>query len=110
VVRRLTPGPIAELVARYEAGATIRDLAKAYEMHRHTVAGHLQSLGVEMRRQGLAADQVDQAVTLYERGLSLERIGQRLGASAGTVRRMLIRRNVAMRTSYDHMQRAKRRT
>jgi DNA-binding CsgD family transcriptional regulator len=103
VVRKLTAEQIVELARRYRAGATVRELAREYEVHRQTVTGHLHSQGVEIRQRGLRADHIDQAVTLYKRGASLECIGQRLGASAGTVRKELMIRGVPMRTSYDHL-------
>ncbi len=50
-----------------------------------------------MRRQGLAVEQVDDAVYLYEQGWSLVRIGERHGVDPETVRQRLRARGVVMR-------------
>lgn len=48
----------------------------------------------------LDVHQVDEAVRLYEEGLSLARLGERIGASARTVQLRLSERGVAMRDTH----------
>ncbi|WP_297537464.1 helix-turn-helix domain-containing protein [Amycolatopsis sp.] len=50
-----------------------------------------------MRRQGLADDQVEDAVRLYDQGWSLARIGEQMDVTADTVRKRLLERGVIMR-------------
>lgn len=47
--RKLQPGEIAELVASYVAGASMRSLGKQYGMHEQTVRAHLRRQTVELR-------------------------------------------------------------
>jgi DNA-binding CsgD family transcriptional regulator len=84
-VRRLGPEHVSALVAQYQAGATVYELAERFKINRKTVSEHLHRQGVEMRRMGLETQQVDEAVRLYEQGRSLAWIAQHHRVSAGTV-------------------------
>jgi hypothetical protein len=75
----ITPTLRAELVARYEAGATIRELAAWSGAHRQTVVRHLVRAGIESRNQGLTCEQAKVAAGLYLDGLTLVEIASRLG-------------------------------
>lgn len=88
--RRLTPDDQAELIALYEAGASMLELAKKFECHRHTVMRLLRTAGVDIRPQKLTTpDLVAQAAALYARGHSLEEVGQLLGLEASTIGKAL---------------------
>ncbi len=87
----------AELAARYEAGATIRELAVWSGAHRETIVRHLVRAGVELRRLGLTEEQAAAAVVLYGDGLTLAEIAERVGVAASTVRSCLLRQGVQMR-------------
>jgi transposase-like protein len=50
-----------------------------------------------MRMRGLSAEQIEQAVKLYEGGWSLARISRRFDVNAGTVQARLVERGVRMR-------------
>lgn len=88
-----------ELIERYKAGATQRELAGQYGVHRTTVTKILQRHGVETQR-GLRPDLVDEAVRRYEDGQSLATVGRALGADPGTIKARLIERGVAMRDTH----------
>lgn len=88
----------AELVARFEAGATQRELSDAYGVHRATVASILARHGITPQR-GLNREQVDEAVARYKEGQSLATIGSALGVDPGTVRARLLERGVVMRST-----------
>lgn len=62
----LTDAEVDELVAVYEAGATLRGLAKQFHIHRVTVAAHLARCGVPVRHRGLDAGQAKEAIRLYK--------------------------------------------
>ena len=82
--RRLGPDDIGRLVAGYNAGATAKDLAAEYGIHRRTVAAHLERAGVLRRRQGLVDPaKVREAGELYEQGWSTDRLAATT-ASANT--------------------------
>jgi len=64
----ITPAPGAELMARYEAGATIRQLAAWSGAHRQTIVRHLVRAGVELRRGGLTDQQSELVRQLHQTG------------------------------------------
>lgn len=93
---RLTPDQIAELVAEYQAGFSVREVAERWLVVRQTVSAHLRRAGVELRSPAVH-DHVDEAVTLYEVGWSLARLGGRYDCDPETVRVVLMRLGVRMR-------------
>lgn len=75
--RRLSPQQVERLVAEYQAGADMKELAARWELHRTTVATHMRRAGVALRRQGVPGDRLDEAVRLYGDGWSLQRLAER---------------------------------
>jgi DNA-directed RNA polymerase specialized sigma24 family protein len=57
--------------------------------------------GVQLRRQGIPADRVDEAVRLYGDGWSCQRLAERYGCDAETVRQALKRRTVRLRSPWE---------
>jgi len=98
---RLEPDQVTQIVAAYQSGATVYELADQFNCHRTTVSGMLKSRGVPMRRTSLTQAQVDRAVKLYETGLSLSKVGKLVGANAETVRQRLLTCGVTPRSSHD---------
>jgi DNA-directed RNA polymerase specialized sigma24 family protein len=96
-VHKLTPDEVTTLVERYEAGATVYELAGEFEINRVTVGKHLRRRGVRLRLDGLDEQQVEQALALYVGGWSLARVAEHLGVVANTVRAALLTRGVVMR-------------
>ncbi|MFV2194770.1 helix-turn-helix domain-containing protein [Nocardiopsis sp. LOL_012] len=90
-----------EVVAAYEAGATVYQLSRRFGIARQTVSKILKRHSAKMRRTGLTPEQIATAAYLYEGGLSLARIGERLAVSPDTVRLRLIERGVQMRDRYQ---------
>jgi transposase len=97
---RLNRAEIKRLVARYEAGARVKELAAEFEVERRTVSAILQREGVPPRQRGLNVEQVDEAVQLYGQSWSLARIGEKLGVEHSTVRNRLRERGVRMRDTH----------
>ncbi len=93
----LSPAQIDELVALYQAGATLVEVGERLSVHRRTVAVHLVRRSVPIRRRGLDASQLAEAVTLYSGGLTLTEVGLRFGVSQQTVRRALAAQGVSIR-------------
>ena len=91
---------IEQLVADYQAGQTVYELAAQYGINARVSAKQLHARGVSMRMRGLFTAQVDQAVQLYVEGASLVTIGQRLDVDAGTVHARLRERGVLMRDAH----------
>lgn len=85
VQNRLTEPQIAELVAIYEAGANLLEIAERFRINRATVSVHLHRSGVGTRYRRLLPDQIKEAATLYAEGWSLARLGERFKVSDSTV-------------------------
>ena len=95
--RRLSKAQKAELVADYESGMLVRNIAVKFGIHRVTVSNLIEAAGHKLRSRGLNADQIKEASELYVAGQSLAKLSARYGVSAETVRQALIRAGVATR-------------
>lgn len=93
--RRLAPAELEALIAEYEAGARVCELAKVYDLHRTTVARHVARAG--KTRPIMTEAQIDEAVRLYRDGWTLHNIGQHLAVADQTIRRVLVERAVTIR-------------
>jgi DNA-directed RNA polymerase specialized sigma24 family protein len=100
VQRRLTPNQQAKLIARYQAGEKVYELAEAYEVHRSTVTKLLTDAGVR-RPRSLTPGRVEEAIALYAHGWSCARIGQHFECDDETVRQTLRRAGVQLRTPWE---------
>ncbi|MBF6252769.1 helix-turn-helix transcriptional regulator [Nocardia farcinica] len=97
-MRRLSEEERTSLAEDYRSGMTVYELAAKFGIDRRTVSKHLKRMGVEMRRQGLSEEQIDEAVRLYvEQRWSLVRIGEKLEVDHGTVWNRLRERGIRMR-------------
>lgn len=85
----------------YQAGASQRELAKRYGIHRTTVTAHLERAGVAVRpTDKLTQDDIAKAAELYTQGWSLARIGDVLGVHPHSVRNRLLAMGVRMRDTH----------
>jgi lambda repressor-like predicted transcriptional regulator len=100
-LRRLPPDEVEQVVAAYEAGASVYVLADTFGIHRHTVSAHLHQAGVTMRRQGMTPEQVVEASVLYQAGWSLIKLGEKFGVDHETVRTELQRLGIRMRKPWE---------
>jgi DNA invertase Pin-like site-specific DNA recombinase len=92
---RLTDSQRSEVVARYEAGESSNALAREFGVDRRTATRIIRDAGVELRYR--AEVDVDAARELYESGLSLVKVGERLGVSPGTILNLFQRVGIATR-------------
>jgi lambda repressor-like predicted transcriptional regulator len=101
-VHQVTAEEQVAIMAGYERGASIRDLAAEHGLTRQTVSSTLRRLGVPMRpRRVPTALEIQRAVEVYEPGWSLAKIGRELGFDSKTVWRHL-NGNVVMRPPWEH--------
>ncbi|MFF0492516.1 hypothetical protein ACFYTQ_26100 [Nocardia sp. NPDC004068] len=107
--RKLLPDEVEALVAKYQAGASIADLAREFGMHTQTVDAHLKRQGVEKRGSyKLSPDQADKAVRLYADGWSTIEIAKEFSISTTAARLTLIRAGVTLRSSRQGRRRTTR--
>ena len=84
--RRLRAPDQEELIARYRSGESVYALAEAFDITRQTVSQVLDRHDVPRRYRLLGESDISEAHELYKQGLSLSDVGERVGASARTVR------------------------
>ncbi|WP_186372369.1 helix-turn-helix domain containing protein [Arthrobacter woluwensis] len=98
--RRLTANQLEQLIAYYRAGSTVYELAEKFRCNRTTVSKKLKDAGITLRRTPPTDMQINEMVRLYESGLSLERVGERVNFTAHTVLKYLRARHVAIRDTH----------
>ncbi len=94
---RLSRDQVAELIASYQAGSTLAEVATKFGVYVRTAAAHLEREGIAQRRHRLTADQVVEAVRLYEAGCSTIQIGHHFGVYPESIRYRLKRAGVKLR-------------
>lgn len=75
-------------------------LAKEFSVHRRTVRAILDRHGVERRQRVMTASEIDEAIRLYQHGLSLAKVGNRYGVEHSTIRKHLITRGIPRRDKH----------
>lgn len=95
--QRLAPEVIAQLVAEYEAGTPTTKLTEQFGLSKGAVLKLLHEAGASMRQQALSERELAEARLLYESGLSLVAVGERVSRHHTTVHLALRRAGVAMR-------------
>jgi hypothetical protein len=98
--RQLTAAERSLLVERYQAGATVYDLAREFTISRSTASRQIKKSGVVLRNGPLNPDEVVRAIELYATGLSTAAVGQQLGRDAGTIWRALKAASVPLRDTH----------
>jgi AraC-like DNA-binding protein len=94
---RLTDDEVDRVVAGYQAGLTLNELATAFGADRRTLAGWLQQRGVSRRGRRFTATDVDESIRLYRDGWSLAQIGSRFGVYPQSIRYHLQKAGVELR-------------
>ena len=96
IQRRLTDADVDRLVAGYQAGHTLGDLADKFGVHCRTVARHLEQRGIKRRanRHKLSEADVADASLRHQAGDSLAAIAETLDVHAATLRRELVRAGI----------------
>ena len=100
---RLTDSQALMLRDRYNEGATVYELAEEFSIRRATVSERLKKVGVSMRCQPPGNELIDSMVGLYQSGLSLAEVGDRVGTSSETVHCYLLIHGVQMRDTYERL-------
>lgn len=98
--KTLSPAELERIREGYLAGATTAELGRQFGVDRQTVQRKLRAVGVRMRGSSLTPDEVERAATLYQDGLSLEKVATELRLGDGAVRNALIRAGVPLRDTH----------
>lgn len=96
--RKLKEPELEALTASYEAGTSIKALARQYGMHEQTVRAQLLRRGVELRPwRALTDDQVVEIIRGYQAGASLRELARQYEVAVNSIRNCLVRADVPLR-------------
>jgi AraC-like DNA-binding protein len=96
--RRLSPQAIDELIARYTAGEATPALSREYDISASGLRDLFRAEGVSLRGHAITPEDVEKAAQLYEGGLTITRVVKHIGYSHGTIRKVLVKHGVALRS------------
>ena len=100
IQHRLRSEETERLIADYQIGARVNELATRYQVNRATVIQHINRAGVRRHYPALVPHEIEEAARLYREGQSLAMVARQLGAHATTVRTALLRAGLRMRDSH----------
>ena len=97
--RRLSVQEASQLAGRYQGGATVKELAQVFGIHRTTVLALLkrQDVGRRASVRRLTDADVANAACHYKQGMSLKVVGAMFGVNAETLRREFRKANLPVR-------------
>ncbi len=100
IQRRFTEAEELLVIADYKAGGTVYSLAAKHGCHRTTISRILRSSKIRLANSPTDPATVDEIVRLYESGLSMSKVAQRVGVSAKTVLNVLRKRRIPTRDAH----------
>lgn len=91
------------IITKYQQGKSTYELAKEFGCHRYTISRALKDNGIEVTNQ-CAKKKVlaEMIMQMYSEWYKPQEIGEALGVSADTVRRILHDNNVYIRKSWEY--------
>lgn len=87
--------------AAYTAGGSLKAVARQVGLGHERLSRLLRERGVVLRNHSPSTSTIRLMCAMYEQGASLERVGDRFGYTAGTVRTHLIAAGVMMRDTHS---------
>ena len=101
--KTLSETEIKIIILKYQQGKSTYELAKEFGCHRATISKALKDNGIEVTNQ-CAKKKVlaEMIMQLYSEWYKPQEIGEALGVSADTVRRILHNNNVYIRKSWEY--------
>jgi|1185.fasta_scaffold168844_1 transposase-like protein len=99
--QRLSDDTITAVLAAYLAGSPTREVSKRFGIAHSSVNKLLRQHGITARRGSLSPAGLQQAVELYETGLSIRVIANHLGFGASTVARALVKAGIHIRPRFS---------
>ena len=97
---RASEGLLQRAEAAYAAGGSLKAVARQVGLGHERLARLLRERGVILRNHSPSTSEIRLMRAMYEQGASLERVGDRFGYTAGTVRTHLIIAGVVMRDTH----------
>lgn len=94
---RLSPAKRAELIADYVAGVPVEAIASKFRVHRAAVPELARRAGVPIREAGLPSWERGQAASLYEAGMTLAQVAERMSIDVDTVRAAVLAQGAQIR-------------
>lgn len=73
------------MVARYEGGETVYELAASFGIHRNTVSQHLEQHEVPRRYHQMTDVDLERAAELHASGLNLTQVAAQMGIGRTTL-------------------------
>lgn len=95
--RWINDGERDRLVARYEAGALVREVAVEFGLNRTTITKQLKAAGVTLRGGPMTQEEITTCIELYATGMSTLAVADAIGRDKSAVWRGLKDAGVAMR-------------
>lgn len=89
--------------AAYAAGGSLKAVARQVGLGHERLSRLLREGGVVLRNHSPSISEIRLMRSMYEQGASLERVGNKFGYTAGTVRKHLIAAGVMMRDTHGRV-------
>ena len=101
--KTLSEAETRTIILKYQQGKSTYELAKEFGCHRYTISKALKDNGIEVTNQ-CAKKKVlaEMIMQMYSEWYKPQEIGEALGVSADTVRRILHDNNVYIRKSWEY--------
>ena len=96
--QRLSPTDHQLILDAYRQGDSTRTIADRFGIARNSIDRLAQTAGLPRQMTRLTDSEQDEAIRLYGSGLSLQRVGEHLGRSPGTIWLLLKREGIVLRT------------
>jgi hypothetical protein len=92
LLRRLSKADVDYMVAKYQAGSTIKDLVVDMGIHRTTIMDHLEKRGIPRRghKRKLNDEIALEAKNLRDLGFSYYELARKYNVSADTIKREIL--------------------
>lgn len=92
--KKLSAATNDAIIAAYEGGARVADLARQFGVHKWTINNRLTLAGIARNPHSMNEEQIQEAIALRLEGLSFNRLAKRLPFSPNTIKTAIRARGV----------------
>ena len=101
--KHLSEEETRKIILEYQQGKSTYELAKEFGCHRYTISKALKDNGIEVSNQAAKKKVLAEMIMqMYSEWYKPQEIGEALGVSADTVRRILKQNDVYIRKSWEY--------